>query len=179
MPRLLAATVFGTFSVLFVVRRSPWTYYAYVAFPVYFWGEILQEGLSWIVSSTPRIQQNGVEKHDSHNMVKNSTWKLVVPGLLAVATLQAMVVSHPSFSPCGLEANALQGGLYSSIHLESGIRAAWASLACHLMGHRISQKKPRIMGNLDDILFHYGRVPPSTCGEEGELDYYVSVTQSQ
>ncbi|KAF8527215.1 PigN-domain-containing protein [Gautieria morchelliformis] len=42
LPRFITLLAFIGSSLLLAVRRSPLTYYAYVAFPIYFWGEVLQ-----------------------------------------------------------------------------------------------------------------------------------------
>lgn len=39
--RIISVGVFVVTSILFMIHQSPLTYYAYILFPIYFWGEIL------------------------------------------------------------------------------------------------------------------------------------------
>ncbi|KAF8579724.1 PigN-domain-containing protein [Ramaria rubella] len=81
-PRLIAMAVFIASSALFAARRSPATYYAYIAFPIYFWGEIMQE----LWSRVPYKTNTG-----SANM---SVFEPCLRGGAAVCFLQAMVAGY-------------------------------------------------------------------------------------
>jgi phosphatidylinositol glycan class N len=53
---LAELSVFGALWIIFVIQRSPWSFYLYAAFPCYFWQQVLQAMPSiWIqFMSRPR-----------------------------------------------------------------------------------------------------------------------------
>ncbi|KAF8518146.1 Phosphatidylinositolglycan class N-domain-containing protein [Hysterangium stoloniferum] len=83
IPRLVAFIVFLAASALFAIRRSPITYYMYIAFPIYFWGEILQKIGSYLTY-----------KADAMPFNRMSVWKNGVTAGLIIVALQAMVAGY-------------------------------------------------------------------------------------
>ncbi|KAJ3532808.1 hypothetical protein NMY22_g7594 [Coprinellus aureogranulatus] len=62
----------------FAVQKSPWSFYIYVAFPVYFWQQFLAHGAPDLVS----------------RFAREGSLRLVMWTLFAVASTQAMVVGY-------------------------------------------------------------------------------------
>jgi phosphatidylinositol glycan class N len=75
-----ATSILSAFCALFAIQRSPWTYYLYIAFPVYFWHQFLVNAFwplrMWVSSGGSRLNYR----------------KTVLSACLIFMTLQAMVV---------------------------------------------------------------------------------------
>ncbi|KAG2013076.1 GPI ethanolamine phosphate transferase 1 [Coprinopsis cinerea AmutBmut pab1-1] len=84
----LAAAILGTTWMVFFVQKSPWTFYIYVAFPVYFWQQFLAYGAPSIVG---RVAYSGYAN-------------VILRVALVVICTQAMVLgyTHRSIWSIGL-----------------------------------------------------------------------------
>lgn len=81
----VALTTLMGFWTLFAVQRSPWTFYIYIAFPCYFWRQVLLQGIPALLH-LPRYK-------------KVDYSRVLISVIASVAVLQGMVVSsvsHPS-----------------------------------------------------------------------------------
>jgi len=74
----------GTSWALFAIQKFPSTFYIYVAFPCYFWREVL------VTSSGPLL-----ELYRSGKL--RGSMKLLVNAVFVIAALQSMVVRIPVF----------------------------------------------------------------------------------
>ena len=74
----VAVAVLAASWIAFALQKSPWTFYIYLAFPVYFWQQFLVHGAPDLISR--------VRKKDPLSVI---SWAIFV-----VASSQAMVVSY-------------------------------------------------------------------------------------
>ena len=77
--------VLAGFWTLFAVQRSPWSFYVYVLFPIYFWREVLLQ-----CSVAHALKAQGVKSRPGVPI-----WRILGMGLMVVGALLGMVVSHP------------------------------------------------------------------------------------
>ncbi|KAF5352092.1 hypothetical protein D9758_009433 [Tetrapyrgos nigripes] len=54
ISKLIAFGVFAAFCAMFYLEHAPWTYYIYIGWPVWFWGEVVGEVLPLILTSVKR-----------------------------------------------------------------------------------------------------------------------------
>ena len=138
LPRILAVFAFIASSILFTMHRSPLTYHAYTAFPIYFWGEVLQAVFSalWCGTSTPH-RKNSINK-------KVSAGALCLRAVAVVFALQAMVVrvivsfiASSSISPV---LYSITGSIHASVYLEHRILIDWSRLASSIFAACCSEE---------------------------------------
>ena len=75
----VALVVLGTSWTLFAIQKYPLTFYIYVAFPCYFWREVL------VASSGPLLQSYRSGK-------SQGSMKVLLRAVFVIAALQSMVV---------------------------------------------------------------------------------------
>ncbi|KAJ7606827.1 Phosphatidylinositolglycan class N-domain-containing protein [Roridomyces roridus] len=75
----LSGFTFSSFCILFAVQGSPWTYYLYIAFPVYFWQQFLAQVL-------PVLRTSGLQL--------KRPFRVVLYGALVITALQSMVAAY-------------------------------------------------------------------------------------
>ncbi|EIM84449.1 PigN-domain-containing protein [Stereum hirsutum FP-91666 SS1] len=98
---LLSSAVLTAFWALFAMQKSPWTFYIYVAFPVYFWGCVIGE--VWAFSGgrvggarTAEKEKEGTGKEATRmGGVRGGDVVRWVAGIIGVAvSLQSMVYGY-------------------------------------------------------------------------------------
>lgn len=77
----VAVGVLSVFWGLFALQRSPWSFYLYICFPIYFWHQALLRGWTPML----RVLQDG-----ESGIFK--TVRLAMHGCLVIAALESMVV---------------------------------------------------------------------------------------
>ncbi|RXW15396.1 hypothetical protein EST38_g10459 [Candolleomyces aberdarensis] len=116
---LFAAAVLAVFWGTFALQQSPWTFYLYVSFPVYFWQQFLTRGAPDMVS---RVMRQGSSR-------------LLVWFVFVVASTQAMVVgyTHRSIWSAGFGLMGLVWPLTWPLPLKNHLKlyGSW-SLLCAL-----------------------------------------------
>ena len=78
----VALTTLMGFWTLFAVQRSPWTFYLYIAFPCYFWHQVLLQGIPAL------LNLSGYKKADCS--------RVLISTIASISVLQGMVVSYVS-----------------------------------------------------------------------------------
>ncbi|KAH9925611.1 alkaline phosphatase-like protein [Epithele typhae] len=78
---IAAASVVAAFSAVFVKQRSPVTFYVYIAFPCYFWDQVL------VRAGSPLLEY-------MRNSQPGSVGKILIRGAVVVAALQSMVAGY-------------------------------------------------------------------------------------
>jgi phosphatidylinositol glycan class N len=114
----VAGGVLAVFWGAFVLQKSPWTFYLYVSFPVYFWQQFLTRGAPDLLA---RVRKQGSPS-------------LLVWFVFVVASTQAMVVRYfkQNILPVTVLANDLTGWVHTPVHLERWIWPDGSGLASHL-----------------------------------------------
>lgn len=114
LVNLVSASALFAFWISFSLEKSPWTFYLYIIFPVYFWREVLR------ISGGSIIGLVDLRKFHPWGILK-----VLTQSLLVIAALQSMVVSMPPlFSTGSHRADAsfsTQVGIYPSSDLECRI----------------------------------------------------------
>ncbi|KAJ7455915.1 Phosphatidylinositolglycan class N-domain-containing protein [Mycena galericulata] len=77
----LAVIALAAFWTLFAIQRSPWTYYVYIAFPVYFWQQFMVQVLPMLRTSASQMHRLGYAR-------------TVLYSGLVVTVLQSMVAAY-------------------------------------------------------------------------------------
>ncbi|TDL27113.1 PigN-domain-containing protein [Rickenella mellea] len=109
---IIAGSVLLGFWGRFAVQKSPWTYYAYVAFPCYFWYETIRLTLPFALRGTSHSQSAGL-----------STFQLKSLGISAavILSLQGMVAAYTNRAIWSIGFVAI-GVYWPLVHWPSSIR---------------------------------------------------------
>ncbi len=95
----LVGSILVAFWTLFAIQRSPWTFYLYIAFPCYFWHEVLRKVWKPFSRFWPRRERK-VPKWSIPVWHRKDVLSRSIAVCLGFVGLQSMVVSNPQVSEC-------------------------------------------------------------------------------
>lgn len=130
--RVISMGVFALMSVFFVMHHSPITYYGYIAFPLFFWSEILIRAQAYY----GKIQKEKVQ-------FERFSTSLVIKGMTTILALLAMVVSLRNSGSSNIISSQFIGGIYASTSLEHRLH--------HFAVTRYSQKRRGKIGTCSSL----------------------------